>query len=199
MRRLAGVTLAAMLTLALAPAAVVAQQYSGCIVHYPIEGIVYELRQVASGSAPAVPCAKLSWADSSVQVSWQVNPPRGSKGSQGPAGNRGPRGQKGEAGEQGERGLRGERGDHGTFPIYSLQSPCQSCTDAGAFPAAEVSCDPGDVALGGGFITDGLILGSIGTGGQRPTGWAAPAAVAAEGSMGTQSQLICHDRPPLRD
>ena len=132
------------------------------------------------------------------QISWRVVPAKGPRGDQGQRGNRGRDGRAGEPGEQGAPGLRGERGEHGTFHVYSLTSPCQTCTEAGATPAAEVRCDPGDVALGGGFITDGLILGSTATGANRPTGWAAPAAVAAEGSIGSQAQLICQDRPPLR-
>jgi len=200
MKRLFGTILCASLVLALAPASVLAQQqYTGCIIHYPIENIFYELWWVAPGPAPATSCAQARGANSSVQISWQQTPPRGARGAQGAQGNQGPRGPKGETGVQGERGERGEQGEQGTFHVYSLQSPCQACSEAGASPAAELSCDPGDVALGGGFITDGLILGSLGTGGEKPTGWAAPAAVAAEDSNGTQAQLICHDRPPLRN
>lgn len=197
MRRSLGALLCAALLLALVPASALAQQYTGCIVNYPIESIFYELRRIAPGSAPSIPCTK-SGFDTSVQVSWQTTPARGPRGAQGARGDRGPRGPRGEAGVQGERGTRGDRGEHGTFPMYSLLSPCQRCSEAGANPAADLTCDPGDVALGGGFITDGLILGSLATGGDEPTGWSAPAAVAAEGSNGSQAQLICHDLPPLR-
>lgn len=199
MKRLFGAILCVSLALAMMPASTLAQQqYTGCIVHYPIEGIIYELWWVAPGAAPATSCAQLRGADYAAQISWQKTPPRGARGAQGARGNPGPRGPKGETGAQGERGERGERGEQGTFHTYSLQSPCQACSEAGAIPAAELTCDPGDIALGGGFITDGLILGSLGTGGEEPTGWAAPAAVTAEGSNGTQAQLICHDLPPLR-
>jgi hypothetical protein len=55
------------------------------------------------------------------------------------------------------------------------------------------------VALGGGFITDGLILGSVALGVDTTVGWSAPAVVAEEGSNGTQAQIVCHDLPPLRE
>lgn len=198
MRRLLPAALAAALISALLPGTALAQQYTGCIVHYPIENVFHELRQVAPGSAPAIPCAKLSGFDSAVQVSWRKVPPRGAKGPRGTRGDRGRKGPQGDPGKQGPKGKRGEDGESGTLSIYSLQSGCQTCTEAGATPAAEVACDAGDVALGGGFITDGLILGSHGIGEDQAIGWAAPAAVAAEGSNGSQAQLICHDLPPLR-
>jgi hypothetical protein len=43
----------------------------------------------------------------------------------------------------------------------------------GRLLAVEASCRSGDLATGGGFDTDGIILSSMGIGGDSPTGWRA--------------------------
>jgi hypothetical protein len=183
----------AMLLAAVPGAAAAQSQLTGCLDQaYERPGRIW---QVNTGAAPTYPCKPGSGLQ---QISWRTDPAKGAKGGRGPRGARGAKGATGDPGQAGAPGVRGERGEPGTFAVYSLMSPCQTCTDAGATPAAATSCDAGDIALGGGFITDGLILGSMATGGDSATGWSAPAAVAAAGSNGTQSQLICHDLPPLR-
>ena len=55
------------------------------------------------------------------------------------------------------------------------------------------SCDKGDLATGGGFETDGLILASLGEGSPSPTGWHASALASADGMSELEVHVLCAD------
>ncbi len=101
-------------------------------------------------------------------------------------------------GTPGEQGQRGAPGKPATFSVYMVMSPCQGCEEGESEKTAEVSCDRGDVALGGGFISDGLIQGSRADDDGPVRSWSVAAIVEPEGSSGAQAQLVCQDLPPLR-
>ena len=63
----------------------------------------------------------------------------------------------------------------------------------GRLMTVSAACDEGDLATGGGFETDGLILASLGQGSPSPTGWQAIALASDEGTSGLQVQVICAD------
>jgi hypothetical protein len=191
MRRALAAAVVAALGLATLPAAAAAQQVHGCLDHVEGSGLI---RAIAVGSGPARPCYSYE-----TPIRWQQSPGRGPRGARGPEGALGRAGRAGPPGSTGPAGAQGERGPDGSLPLYRLESPCQACSGEDPPPEAAVSCDPGDVALGGGFITDGLILGSVALGVDTTVGWSAPAVVAEEGSNGTQAQIVCHDLPPLRE
>lgn len=191
-RRLASALVVSVIVLAALPAAVGANtRYTGCLYHAGED--VGDLFQVWVGLDPSSPCT-----GPSSEIAWLRVPDRGATGNRGPRGNRGERGRKGEPGKPGEPGQRGTSGEPGTLRLYNVVSPCQACAGSQTEKTASVACDEGDLALGGGFITDGLILGSVATGEGDVEGWSALAVVAPEGSNGAQSHLICHDLPPLR-
>jgi len=191
-RRLVSALLISAIALAALPAAVGANtRYTGCL-YYAGEG-GGQLTRVWVGIDPASPCT-----GQSNEITWLKVPERGAKGDRGPRGTRGERGSKGDPGEPGQLGKRGAHGQPGTLRLYRVISPCEACEGGETEKTASVACDEGDLALGGGFVTDGLILASRATGESDLDGWSASAVLAPEGSNGAQSHLICHDLPPLR-
>jgi type II secretory pathway pseudopilin PulG len=165
-------------------------RYSACI-----EDIYGSVLRLAIGSS--VSCSAPDWV-----ATWSQYPDRGAGGAQGPRGDRGRRGERGEPGEDGAAGSAGAAGPEGPvgpMHTYSSSTPCEACAEIdGVRTSAEAYCDPGDVALSGGFVTDGLVVGSVVIGAGAPSGWQAP-AIAAEGGSGSKAYLVCLDRPPLRD
>ena len=162
-------------SVATAPAA--AQNvYTGCLS----QGTLYD---VAIGSSPRNPCIY------GALVRWNQ---RGAKGQ------RGPRGAKGEDGEAGPRGPQGPRGNPGADLRLRTYTVVADTTGAeGQLLQVAADCDQGDLATGGGFETDGLILASLGTGSPSPTGWQAIAEANDEATSLSVS-AICADLPPTR-
>jgi hypothetical protein len=68
--------------------------------------------------------------------------------------------------------------------------------EVGARFAAEAGCDAGDVATGGGFITNGVILSSLP--GADEDAWRSEALDSEEGTSGVKTSVICVDNPPFR-
>jgi hypothetical protein len=64
--------------------------------------------------------------------------------------------------------------------------------------ASEALCDPGDVATGGGFLTNGTILASGVGGGGAAQGWRSEARDDGQGASGVKTTVVCVDNPPLR-
>ena len=90
----------------------------------------------------------------------------------------------------------------GSVATYVVSTPCVRCGDNldGVRTGSTASCDRGDVALSGGFLTDGIISASSVIEGRSPNSWQAPAVTLTEeeGSVGSRAQVICLDTPPLR-
>jgi hypothetical protein len=64
--------------------------------------------------------------------------------------------------------------------------------------ASEALCDAGDVATGGGFITNGVILSSLIGGADARDGWRSEALDPESNASGVKTSVICVDNPPLR-
>jgi hypothetical protein len=138
------------------------------------------------------PCGQ--WSNGN-PIQWRI---RGSRGSRGPAGERGRRGARGEAGEAGEPGPVGPVGAPGTDGVlrtYAVIRPAP--IEVGVRFAAEAGCDAGDIATGGGFITNGVILSSL-PGGDDQRAWRSVALDSEEGTSGVKTSVICVDNPPFR-
>jgi len=160
---------------------------------------------------------------------WYEYPDSGSQGARGPVGPRGARGLPGQRGPRGERGTKGTNGtdgedgqdgkdgvdgapgpvgargpvgEVGSMATYVVSTPCAACGDNldGVRTSSTATCDQGDVALSGGFLTDGIISASDLIGGGEPVGWQAPAVTdtETEDSIGSRAHVICLDTPPLR-
>jgi hypothetical protein len=156
--------------------------YTGCLS----QGTLFN---VAIGSSPFSSCG------SAALIRWNQ---RGEKGAAGAKGQRGRRGAKGDQGAQGPRGEEGARGVPGAdlqLRTYSV-SATTSGSEAQLLQIA-ADCDEGDLATGGGFETDGLILASLATGVPSPTGWQA-IAEAGESTTALTVTAICADLPPSR-
>ena len=69
--------------------------------------------------------------------------------------------------------------------------------EGGTHFGAEALCDPGDVATGGGFVTNGAILTSLVGGEGRRQGWQST-ATDEEGTSGVKTSVVCVDNPPFR-
>jgi hypothetical protein len=170
-----------------APAFAAGPRYSGCLNGNG------SLEQVRAATTPiGGGCAA---GDSA--IGWNQ---RGDPGPQGPAGARGPRGRAGQTGAAGARGVDGASGPAGPaieFSTYALTAGTHG--SARQLLTAQISCDEGDAATGGGFETDGSVLASIGTGGDTPTGWRA-VAQAQDGSepSALSVYVVCADMAPLR-
>lgn len=165
--------------------------YTGC-VGQRIQYLAY----LRVGPTPPGVCA-----NSPLIVQFSEVPDRGPRGPAGQQGQRGPRGQRGPAGEDGGAGPRGDRGpqgESGTMRTYVASTPCEECLGIDGVRVPGATCDAGDVALSGGFLTDGLIGGSLASGGDEPDGWQVPAVTEFTSSRGATAQVICLDRPPLR-
>lgn len=129
-------------------------------------------------------------------ISWQTRGTRGATGPAGERGRRGPRGEQGTAGEQGPTGPRGEPGDDGVLRTYAVIAPAP--VGGGTHMASQASCDPGDVATGGGFLTNGVILANrVGIAAGQEA-WRSE-ALDSEGDLaGVKTSVVCVDNPPLR-
>ena len=141
------------------------------------------------GGGPGCPFDDLS------PIQWQTRGDRGPRGPSGERGRRGPRGETGEAGEPGEAGAAGAPGTPGVLSTYAVIRPAP--IEGGTRFASQALCDPGDVATGGGFITNGIILSSQ-PGGEDEQVWHSEALDNEEGSSGVKTSVICVDNPPLR-
>jgi hypothetical protein len=182
-------TAAAAAALALAAASLTAigasaagNTYSGCLA----QGSLYN---VAIGNSPYASCS------GAALIRWNQ---QGAKGATGPKGAKGKRGPKGDPGEQGPRGEAGSRGLPGAdlrLRTYTVAS--ETLGSGGQLLQTAADCDAGDLATGGGFDTDGLILASLGIGEPSPTGWQA-IAQANEESTTLVASVVCADLPPLR-
>jgi hypothetical protein len=128
-------------------------------------------------------------------ISWQVRGPRGARGPAGERGRRGPRGEKGEVGEDGATGPAGAPGEAGVLSTYAVIVPAP--IESGTHMASEALCDPGDVATGGGFLTNGIILASGVGGGGAAQGWRSEARDDGQGASGVKTTVVCVDNPPL--
>lgn len=122
--------------------------------------------------------------------------PAGPQGERGPAGGTGPAGAVGEPGPRGAQGPRGEPGEPGSLVTYAVTSTVSE--SSGGLLVAEAPCDQGDVVTGGGFDTTGLILVSIGGGGDPPTSWRAVAKPGDDELAQLTAYAICADSPPMR-
>lgn len=143
------------------------------------------------GSPPA--CNQLS---NGAPINWQSRGPRGPRGSAGVRGQRGPRGERGEAGQAGSPGPAGTPGSAGVLSTYAVIVPAP--IESGTHMASEALCDRGDVATGGGFLTNGAILASTVGGEGDAQGWQSEARDEGEGASGVKTTVICVDNPPLR-
>jgi hypothetical protein len=139
------------------------------------------------------PCG--SWSNGH-PISWQIRGPRGARGPAGERGRRGPRGEKGKAGEDGATGPAGAPGAAGVLSTYGVIVPAP--IESGTHMASEALCDPGDVATGGGFLTNGTILSSSVGGDGAAEGWHSEARDDGQGASGVKTTVICVDNPPLR-
>lgn len=79
---------------------------------------------------------------------------RGTEGPRGPRGAQGPTGATGPLGPQGPRGPQGPQGDTGVLGGY-VRSSILITIPVGSDGSVFASCDEGDMATGGGFITNG--------------------------------------------
>lgn len=158
--------------------------YAACLSVYD------ELYNVAIGNSPAGSCA-----NGKAVIRWNQ---RGAKGAKGAKGQRGPRGRKGNDGATGPRGETGPRGAPGAdLKLRTYTATAETSGSAGQLMQALADCDPGDLATGGGFETDGLILASLGVGTPSPAGWQAVAQANDEATT-LSSYVICADLPPTR-
>lgn len=179
------VVIAALLVVGLPATAVLGQEYAGCLDR---QGNLYAVR---GGATPLTACG-----EGDELVGWNR---RGEPGARGPAGPRGPRGRAGPDGPRGPRGDEGPPGPPGAdleLATYALSASTEG--GDGRLLVADVACDVGDVATGGGFETDGRILASLGIGGDRPTGWRAVAEAVLDPTVLT-AYVICADLDPPRE
>jgi hypothetical protein len=187
----ASLALAAMLALvvcSVGPGPVLAQGglVSGCSDDGLLTGVQY-------GGAP-VPqsCA------SSTTITWQRD---AMPGPMGPRGDRGERGRRGEPGRDGAAGATGPAGDPGqpgapgTLIAYAVTSLGAPRSDGSL--VAEATCDPGDVVLGGGFETDGVVRSSLAFGDPVLVGWRAVARAAVGTTLSVN--VVCSDAEPLHE
>ncbi|MFJ9552160.1 collagen-like domain-containing protein [Streptomyces erythrochromogenes] len=120
--------------------------------------------------------------------------PAGPAGAQGPAGAAGADGAQGPAGPAGAQGPAGPAGAQGAVDTYVRTGNQASVLIA--LPATSTAvCDPGDVALGGGFSSNGGIpvntVSSRPIGGSPATGW--EATVTAGVLTTFQAYAICQN------
>jgi hypothetical protein len=102
---------------------------------------------------------------------------------------RGPQGPQGAQGAQGPKGDKGEKGDPAPTPIITTREGTPATGDA------EVFCEPGEVALGGGGSpgVDGYLTDSEpdASDGEIPTGWLASAAESDGTPAEVTAWVIC--------
>lgn len=165
-------------------AASAANSYAACLSVYD------ELYNVAIGNSPTGSCA-----NGKALIRWNQRGARGAKGAKGQRGRRGPKGDRGQRGPRGEQGPSGNSGADVRLSTYTVMA--ETAGSGGQLLQVTADCDSGDLATGGGFETDGLILASLGVGTPSPTGWQA-IAEANDGATTLSSYVICADLPPLR-
>ncbi|MFD8654676.1 hypothetical protein ACFY13_18555, partial [Streptomyces mirabilis] len=114
---------------------------------------------------------------------------QGFQGNQGPRGYQGFQGNQGNQGDQGFQGNQGSQGARGPVTTYYRNSGPQMMT-------ATVSCDAGDVATGGGFMTDtGSIRDNFPIGPvAAPNGW--QASTTADNPQNITAYVVCADITP---
>jgi hypothetical protein len=181
--------------------------YTGCLD----DGIIVGL---ARGPRPLFTCGL-------DPVQWQADPQPGPRGERGPRGPRGRRGPQGDAGPVGPVGPVGPSGAPGGISSYAVSSPT-AAADGSASDI--VRCDPGDQAMGGGFLSGAAVGSNLAFGDpvptaaatddadidgptwwDRPDSWRAesregsppPVSVAAGGGA-LKTYLVCIDLPPRR-
>jgi hypothetical protein len=156
--------------------------YTGCLS----QGSLYN---VAIGNEPYSVC------DGGAIIRWNQQGPSGATGRRGQRGQRGPRGEAGPPGQPGEQGPAGPAG--AALELQTYAALAATSGSGGALLQVMAACDEGDLATGGGFETDGLILASLGIGEPSPTGWQAMAQANDEATS-LSASVICADLPPLR-
>lgn len=165
-------------------AAAAGNSYAACISVYD------ELYNVAIGNSPAGSCA-----NGKALIRWNQ---QGATGPRGKKGQRGPRGPKGNVGDTGPRGEAGPRGAPGAdLRLRTYTATARTTGSDGQLMQAQASCDAGDLATGGGFETEGLILASLGVGSPSPTEWQAVAQANDEPTT-LSAYVVCADLPPGR-
>ena len=139
-------------------------------------------------------CTDSSFGPSTL-LRFQTTGPRGPRGARGDRGQRGKRGERGEQGPLGATGSRGEAGADGALHTYTVTVAGDGVTAL----SAQAGCDAGDVATGGGFLTNGTILASLDLSEEELEGWLATATQQEpEVELGTKGHVVCVDNPPLR-
>jgi hypothetical protein len=115
------------------------------------------------------------------------------KAGQLPVGATGAQGAKGDPGPAGQQG---PKGDPGATNV-TVRTAAGPAANPGFFSGVTVSCDPGEVATGGGVDRDAGLKGSVvqssptPTSG-RPTGWSVVMRNdGASGTAATQAYVIC--------
>jgi hypothetical protein len=171
--------------IATTPAALSAgKTYSACLDGGLIFGV-----QVGSGAS----------CEGYTKITWNQQGARGPTGPQGEQGKRGPKGKPGDDGETGPKGETGPQGPPGPTIEFTTYAVAASTTGSdGRLMTVTASCDEGDLATGGGFETDGIILASIGRGSPSPTGWQAIALASADEPSELTASVICADLDPVR-
>ena len=129
--------------------------------------------------------------------------PRGATGPAGPRGLRGPAGPAGRQGPAGPAGAQGARGPEGATGIVAtyIRSSVALTVPAGSDGSTFASCDRGDIAMGGGFTTDGP--GTLDVYEARPEGtteepsvpvsYLVKATNATDADHGLEAWVICVD------
>ena len=106
-----------------------------------------------------------------------------------PAGPQGPQGAQGLQGAQGPQGAKGDPGEPAPIPIITVRESVPTSGDA------EVFCDAGEAALGGGgtAAADGYLIDSrpAAGNGETPAGWLASAEDAAGADVNVVAFVVC--------
>lgn len=164
-------------------AVAVGRTYTGCLSGFG------SLSQVAIGTLPSGGAC-----DGTVRVSWNEQGGKGATGAKGARGKRGPQGKSGEAGTPGQAGPKGAPGADLELQTYSVTESVSGAEER--LLQVVAICDAGDLATGGGFETDGIILASIGIGTDDPSGWQAIGQANPEDTA-LSAYVICADLKPL--
>lgn len=125
---------------------------------------------------------------------------RGERGATGPQGAQGPQGLRGLQGPQGEigpTGLEGPPGEDGFY--YTTVYDDMLFSNLGETVSKTVSCDPGEMATGGGYagLAEGIVILANGPAGQSPidppNGWTVVAKNNYGDSYGFTVYVVCAD------
>jgi hypothetical protein len=154
---------------------------------------------VKSGGALHVIDSGATCASNQTPLNWNQTGPQGPTGPTGPQGAAGPSGPKGDTGATGSAGSQGPTGPTGptgppgaTGPAGPTKVVVVSKTISGIAPMTGaidvVRCDPGSVAMGGGFAASGavdVVRSRPNPTSGTPTGW----EVEADNPSNTQGSL----------